>query len=143
MKISYCLGLAVTVAVCAGPKPVGYLARLGPAPLRFQPPPKGLSEIGPLPPLAMTDPDPPIEFVGPPPPAEPAPVVETTTAPAQPAPGPVVQVEPVFTPQMFLQFFNDKNGTNRDFNLVVPYQFMPPPATTIPAPPSRAIYNLK
>jgi hypothetical protein len=143
MNISYCLGLAATVAIWVGPKPaVGYLARVGPAPLRFQPPPKGLSELGPLPPLAMTNQDPPFEVLGPPPPAEPAPVVETN-APAQPAPGPVVPLEPVITPQMFLQFFSDRNGTNRDFNVVVPYQFMPPPATTIPAPPSRAIYNLK
>jgi hypothetical protein len=143
MNISYCLGLAATVAIWMGPKPaVGYLARLGPAPLRFQPPPKGPSEFGPLPPLAMTDPEPPLEVLGPPPPAERPPVVETIAS-GQPVPAPVTQVEPVLSPQMFLQFFNDKNGTNRDFNVVLPYQFTPPPANNIPPPPSRATYIVK
>lgn len=143
MNIGICIGLTAAAVIWMGPAPgVGYLRRVGPAPLRFQPPPKPMSEIGPLPPLAMTDPEPPPpEILGPPIETNAPPVVEAT-APA-PVVTPVVPVEPVFTPQMFVQFFNGQNGTNRDFNVVVPYQFIPPPVTTIPAPPSRATYILK
>ena len=147
MNIALCVGLAATAVIWMGATPgVGYLQRVGPAPLRFQPPPKPLSELGPLPPLAMKDPEPPPpEILGPPmvtnaPPA----VVETKVTPAVVAP--MAPVEPVFTPQMFVQFFNDRNGTNgpnHDYSVVVPYQFIPPPATSIPAPPSSAIYILK
>src|SRR5436190_18523456 len=146
MNIGICIGLTAAAVIWMGPTPsVGYLKRLGPAPLRFQPAPKALSELGPLPPLAMKDPDPPLpEFLGPPIATNTPPVVETTVSAAIVAP--MAPVEPVFTPQMFVQFFNDKNGTNgtnQDYSVVVPYQFIPPPAATIPAPPSSATYIIR
>jgi len=149
MNIVLCVGLAATAVIWMGPTHgVGYLKRVGPAPLRFQPAPKPLSELGPLPPLAMKDPEPPApEFFGPPMSATNAPpVVETTVTPAVVTP--MAPVEPLFTPQMFVQFFNDRNGNgtngpNQDYSVVVPYQFVPPPATSIPAPPSSATYILK
>jgi len=138
------VGLTAAAVIWMGSTPgVGYLKRLGPAPLRFQPAPKLLSELGPLPPLAMKDPEPPLpEFLGPPMVTNAPPVVETTvTTPAVVAP--MAPAEPIFTPQMFVHFFNDKNGTNQDYSVVVPYQFVPPPAMSIPAPPSSATYILK
>ena len=145
MNIGICVGLTAAAVIWMGPAPsVGYLKRVGPAPLRFLPPPKAPSEMAPLlPPLAMKDPEPPpAEFFGPPIDMNALPVVETP-APAPVVTTPTVPMEPVFTPQMFLQYFNDRNGTNRDFNVVVPYQFTPPQAPNIPAPPSRATYILK
>lgn len=134
------MGVVAVAAISFGSKPVGYLAKIGPAPLRFQSPPKGPEVTVILPPLKMTEP--------------PAELREVTTndiavveAPVQPAPPPppvVVQqpvvTEPAFTPQMLLQFFN-RNSTNYDTSLVVPYQFTPPVAPIIPAPPSKATYT--
>jgi hypothetical protein len=145
MNIALCVGITATAVIWMGPQPgAGYLARVGPAPLRFQPPPKNLSELGPLPPLAMSDPEPaPVENLKPPIETNAPPVVETTETPAPVPVAPQVgPAEPAWTPQMFVQFFNERNGTNHDFNVVLPYSFMPP-ATTIPAPPSRATYVVK
>jgi hypothetical protein len=117
---------------------------VGPAPLRFQAPPKAPEEMMPLPPLAMKDPEPPPpEVFGPPAPLDDAPAPVAETAPEQTAVVVPQTVDPMsaLTPQMFIQFFNDRKGTNQDYNIVVPYQFNPPPATTIPAPPSRATYR--
>src|SRR5262245_23085222 len=127
------VGIAAMAAISFGAKPVGYLARIGPAPLRFQSPCKGMEMTVTLPPLVMSDP--------------PATNTVTTTnetviveAPAQPAPTPVagpapVIVEPAFTPQMLLQFFN-RNGTNQEPAVIMPYQFNPPAMPVIPAAPS-------
>ena len=104
-----------------------------------------MSEVGPLPPLAMKDPEPaPIENLKSPVETNAPPIVEMPTpGPVAPMPTMTAPMEPILTPQMFLQFFNDKNGTNRDYNVVLPYQFTPPTAPTIPAPPSRATYTVK
>jgi hypothetical protein len=148
MSMNLCLGLAMSAMISMGPRPaVGYLAKLGAAPMRFQAPPRAPEELAPLPPLAMTNPPPPPpEDFGPPaPPENTATVVEAVT----PAPAPVAQAAPTaengmgLTPQMLIQFFNEKRGTNQDFNVVVPYQFTPPPSASIPAPPSRATYTVK
>lgn len=149
MKTTYYMALTAAMVICLEANPgAGYLARLGPAPLRFQPTPKLLSEVGPLPPLAMNDPEPKLaEPVGPPAPlplTNSAPLI-TFSSPLTPAPflGPMAPVEQSLSPQTFLQFFNDAGGTNRnsDVSAAVPYQFMPP--VTIPPPPSRAVYSVK
>ena len=142
MKMMNIIGLTAAVAMSFGGNPTGYLARIGPAPLRFAPPAKGPEVTVNLPPLAMSDP--------------PAPAHEVTTnetvtveAPPQtvattsPLPPPAVVVEPAFTPQMLLQFFN-RNATNaisQEPPVVVPYQFTPPSTPVIPAPPSKATYT--
>lgn len=150
MNMSCLLGIVATAAVWLGPTPaIGYLARVGPAPLRFQAPPKAPEEIVPLPPLAMKDPDPePPQMFGPPPPPVDweAPSEETIHAQPQVVVAPQVVPVPIdpaatLTPQMFLQFFNEHRGTNGDFSISVPYQFSPPPVMTIPPPPSRATYT--
>ena len=142
MKIMNIIGLTAAVAMSFGGNPTGYLARIGPAPLRFAAPSKGPEITVNLPPLVMSDP--------------PAPVHEVTTnetvtveAPPQqvattsPAPEPTVVMEPAFTPQMLLQFFNRNgaNATNREPAVVVPYEFTPPGSAVIPAPPSKATYT--
>ena len=140
MSIGYCVGLAAAAVIWMGGKPSsGYLARIGPAPLRFQPPPKGPDVTAALPPLAMSDPKPVEEFLGPPAPTN-APVAVATVVEPAPAPAPVAvaPAEPIFSPQMLIQYFNS-DGTNQNMNVLVPYQFTPPPAG-IPAPPSRATY---
>src|SRR5690349_18737721 len=120
MKIMSIIGLTVAVAMSFGGNPTGYLPRIGPAPLRFAAPSKGPDITVNLPPLVMSDP--------------PAPAHEVTTnetvtveAPPQsvattsPPPQPPVVVEPAFTPQMLLQFFN-RNGstsTNQEPHAVV------------------------
>lgn len=136
MKIMSCIGLTALTAMSFGGNPNGYLTRVGPAPLRFQAPPKGPEVTVALPPLAMSDP--------------PAPAHEVTTnetviveAPKQaptPPPQPVAVAEPAFTPQMLLQFFN-RSGTNQEPSVIVPYQFTPPSTPVIPAPPSKATYQ--
>jgi hypothetical protein len=136
------MGLTALAAVWMGAKPTGYLARIGPAPLRFQAPAKGIDQSVVLPPLAMKDPEPAPELIGPPPPTNVVSTVEPQPAPT-PAPAPApVETQPTFTPQMLLRFFNG-SGTNQEFNGLVPYQFSPPPTTSIPAPPSKAVYTTK
>jgi hypothetical protein len=146
MNLNCCLGIVAAAAVWMGPRPaIGYLTRVGPAPLRFHAPPKAPEEMMPLPPLAMKDPEPEPEVYGPPPPADwtppPTPVVQAQAQPTVVAPQ-MAPTDPTagLTPQMLIQFFNDRKGSNQDYNVVVPYQFNPPPATSIPAPPSRATY---
>jgi len=137
------MGLAAVAAIWLGGKPAGsYLPKIGPAPLRFQAPGKGPDISALLPPLAMSDPAPLEEFIGPPastnapvaiePLADPAPAPQEPRVTAQPS-------EPLLSPQMLMQFFN-RDATNHNVNVLVPYQFNPPPAN-IPAPPSRATYN--
>jgi hypothetical protein len=116
-----------------GAKPVGYLARIGPAPLRFQAPAPGPEHTVVLPPLAMSDPLP--EMFGPPAPA----VIEPVIQPQPSAPTPEPPRQPELTPQMFLPFFN-RSATNQDYNLALPYVFTPP-VTAIPAPPSKATFT--
>jgi len=140
MKTLSLIGLAAAGVIAFGGNPPGYLSRIGPAPLRFQPPPKGPEVTVILPPLAMSDP---------PAPAHEVITNETVTveAPEQPAPtvvsSPAVVVEPAFTPQMLLQFFNRNgtNATNLEPSVFVPYQFTPPSMPVIPAPPSKATYT--
>jgi hypothetical protein len=137
MNITIMIGMTALAAISFGGKPIGYLARIGPAPLRYQPPAKGPEVTVALPPLAMSDP---------PAPAHEVITNETATveAPVQaapaPSPAPAPVAEPAFTPQMLLQYFN-RTGTNQEPSLVVPYQFTPPSAPVIPAPPSKATYT--
>jgi hypothetical protein len=145
MNMNCLLGIVAAAAVWLGPKPaIGYLTRVGPAPLRFQAPPPPADQMVPLPPLAMKDPEPEPEFFGPLTPEDwKPPVVEAVQAPPPMVVAPqLAATDPAagFSPQMLIQFFNGRKGTNQDYNIVVPYQFNPPPATTIPAPPSRATY---
>jgi hypothetical protein len=71
------------------------------------------------------------------PPAQPVAVSTNTPAPAVVVP----MVEDPFTPRMFVQFFN-KGSTNAPVSALAPIPFSPPP-TSIPAPPSRATYEVK
>ena len=142
MKIMSIIGLTAAVAMSFGGNPAGYLPRIGPAPLRFAAPSKGPEITVSLPPLVMSDPPAPahevttndIVTVEAPPQA-----VATISPPAQPA----VVVEPAFTPQMLLQFFNrnSANATNQEPASVMPYEFTPPGSAVIPAPPSKATYT--
>jgi hypothetical protein len=141
MNVIGCLGLTALAAISFGAKPVGYLARIGPAPLRFQAPAKGLDVTVALPPLVMCDPPPEKHEV--------TTIEPVTVETPDPAPKPIVvaspapRVEPEFTPQMLLQFFHH-NGTNNEPNVVMPFQFIPPAAEpVIPAPPSKATYTKK
>ena len=134
------IGVAALAVISFGAKPVGYLCRVGPAPLRFQAPCKGPEVTVALPPLIMSDPPAPAtevktnETVTVEAPAQPAPVVVTTPPP--------VQIEPAFTPQMLLQYFNrGGGGTNHESSVILPLQFSPPTAPVIPAPPSKATYT--
>jgi hypothetical protein len=144
MKMMSCIGCAALAAIAFGGDHSGYLPRIGPAPLRFQPPSKGPEITVTLPPLAMSDP--------PAPPPEHEVIITNDTVTVEEAPEtepapttqqPAVVVEPAFTPQMLLQFFNRK-GTNANGNessVILPYQFLPPSNPTIPAPPSKATYT--
>lgn len=143
MTIGHCMGLTAAAVIWLGGKPSpGYLAKVGPAPLRFKAPAKGPEATVALPPLVMTDPPPPPpEEYGPPPPTNAPVAVVETVAPPEPAPVQTVALPPVLSPQLLIPFFN-RSGTNQDVGVVVPYQFSPP-AATIPAPPSRAVYSTK
>jgi hypothetical protein len=137
MNMMSCIGFAALAAISFGAKPVGYLARIGPAPLRFQAPCKGPEMTVNLPPLAMSDPPATSEVK-----TNETIIVEAPVQPALPlvvvaSPTPV---ETAFTPQMLLQFFN-RNGTNQEPNVIMPYQFSPPATAVIPAPPSKATYT--
>lgn len=143
MTIGHCMGLAAVAAIWMGGKPsIGYLAKVGPAPLRFKAPAKMPEEILPLPPLAMEEPPaPPPEEMGPPPPPV-MPVVAAEPEPEPPPQQPVVQPPPILSPQMLVPFFS-RVGTN-DVTAIVPYQFSPPSGpSSIPAPPSKATYTTK
>jgi hypothetical protein len=138
MNTVFFIGIAAMAAISFGAKPVGYLARIGPAPLRFQSPCKGMEMTVALPPLVMSDPPATNQVTT-------INETEIVEAPAQPAPTAVVApppavVEPAFTPQMLLQFFN-RNGTNQEPTVIMPYQFTPPATPVIPAPPSKATYT--
>lgn len=131
------VGVAAVAAMSFGGKPVGYLARIGPAPLRFQAPPKGPDHTVALPPLKMTEPAPELREVT----TNEIAIVETPVAPTPPPAQPIIApTEPAFTPQMLLQFFN-QNSTNYETSVFVPYQFNPPVTPLIPAPPSKATYT--
>jgi hypothetical protein len=147
MKMMSCIGCAALAAIAFGGDQSGYLARIGPAPLRFQPPSKGPEVSVALPPLAMSDPPAPPSSEHEPTGTNDAVTVEespeTTSASSPPPAQPAVVVEPAFTPQMLLQYFNHK-GTNANGNessVILPYQFFPPSNPTIPPPPSKATYT--
>lgn len=135
---------ASALVIFAGPKiqPRGYLAKVGPAPLRYRAPSLPPELIIPLPPLAMTNE---VEKIAPvettastnEPTAQP--VVVTTNAPVAAAP---VTGEGLLTPQMFVQFFNKDGSSNAPVSVIAPIPFSPPPSS-IPAPPSRATYQTK
>src|SRR5438105_5903916 len=120
MNAVFLVGIGAMAAISFGAKPVGYLARIGPAPLRFQSPCKGMEMTVALPPLVMSDPPATNQVTT----TNEQVIVEAPVQPAQPlvvAPPPVA-AEPAFTPQMLLQFFN-RNGTNQEPTVVMPYQF--------------------
>jgi hypothetical protein len=146
----------------------GYLALLGPAPLRFQETPPPALHVA-LPPLAMTN-EVPREVsppAAPPVPCPAAPPADTAvdpfewswlstdpseapgTAPAAapdlwPAPPepPPATAPTLITPQMLLEYFQPlRAGTNGPATLSVPVQFYPP--TPLPAPSSRATYRVE
>jgi hypothetical protein len=146
MSIAHLVGLTAIATIWLGAKPtVGYLARVGPAPLRFQPPPKAAEVTVALPPLAMKDPEPVIEYYGPPAPLE-EPIVTTVTSSTNAAPvQPQVAAPDVsaLSPQMLIQYFNDRSRSNQDYSVLLPFNFSPPPAATIPPPPSKATYQSK
>lgn len=129
-----------------------YLPKVGPAPLRFRPPPRSVAPLA-LPALAMADPapsasapraqptpgpsplQPPTEVAGPP-----ADFVDTLLADAiSPVPDPVVPMlpqdptpaaapPPNITPQMLVKFFNQQPGASnrvRGEFLVAPGFFTP------------------
>ena len=141
MKTICLVGVVAAAAISFGSEPVGYLAKIGPAPLRFQSAPKGPEVTVILPPLKMSEPPAELREVT-------TNLIATVEAPVEPTPAPVVvssppiAVEPAFTPQMLLQFFN-RSSTNYDTGLLLPYQFTPPVAPIIPAPPSKATYTKK
>jgi hypothetical protein len=141
MNMICMIGMAAVAAISFGSQPVGYLAKIGPAPLRFQAAPKGPEVTVILPPLKMSEPPAELRDVT-------TNLIATLEAPVEPTPAPVVvsspqvAVEPAFTPQMLLQFFN-RSSTNHDTSLLLPYQFNPPVAPIIPAPPSKATYTKK
>jgi hypothetical protein len=134
------VGIAAMAAISFGAKPVGYLARIGAAPLRFQTPCAGPDMTVELPPLKMSEPAPALREVTTNEIAAVEAPVDTTAALV--VSSPAATVEPAFTPQMLLQFFN-QNSTNYETSVFVPYNFNPPVAPTIPAPPSRATYTKK
>jgi hypothetical protein len=141
MKNMSIIGLTAAAVMAFGANPAGYLARIGPAPLRFAAPAKGPEATVNLPPLVMSDPPAPAHEVT----TNETVTVETPQAVAttSPAVQPAVVVEPAFTPQMLLQFFNRNgaNATNQEPAVVAPYQFTPPANPVIPAPPSKAAYT--
>jgi hypothetical protein len=146
MKMMSCIGCAALAAIAFGGDHSGYLARIGPAPLRFQPPSKGPEVTVILPPLAMSDPPAPgaeheVIITNDTVTIEEAP--ETTSAASPPPKQPAVVVEPAFTPQMLLQYFNHRatNANDNESSVILPYQFLPPSNPTIPAPPSKATYT--
>ena len=138
--------LAMAVSATAGP---GYLPTVGPAPLRFQPPPPPTAvEPVDLPPLAVTEP-----------PAKPtthgAEAAEPTSPPSPPVdpgtpsleqaalePPPAAPMVPLPPPvpgpmaaQMFLQYFTGHAGTNSmGLSVFAPVGFVPP--LPLSAPPS-------
>ena len=145
MKMMSCIGCAALTAIAFGGDHSGYLPRIGPAPLRFQPPSKGPEITVTLPPLVMSDP--------PAPPSDREVIITNDTVTVEEAPEtalpppppqqPTVVVEPAFTPQMLLQYFNQR-GTNAhggESSVILPYQFLPPSNPTIPPPPSKATYT--
>src|SRR5687767_4565350 len=98
MNILSLVGIAAVAGISFGAKPVGYLPRIGPAPLRFQAPCKGPEMSVELPPLKMTEPAAKLREMT----TTEIAVVEATapSAPLQAASPPPAPVEPVFTPQM-------------------------------------------
>lgn len=144
MSLLNYMGVTAALVIFAGPKPQprGYLAKVGPAPLRYRAPALPPEMIIPLPPLAMTNE---VEKIAPAetaastnePPAQT--VTIATNAPVVAAP---VSGESPLTPQMFVQFFNKDGSSNAPVSVIAPIPFSPPPSS-IPAPPSRATYQTK
>jgi hypothetical protein len=134
------VGLLVAVFGCtvlAGPQR-GYLATLGPVPLRFQ--------ASPLPPTVVCVLPPPAREV----PVASAPVClqqmsqptnETVAvqspAPVAPSTMPETTNEAIVTPQMLLEFFRQKAG--HDTSVVLPLNFVPPQSSYRPS--STATYE--
>ena len=123
-----------------GSTQAGYLAAVGPSPLRFRPaPPQLLLRLPPLPKEEL-------------PPSVPMPVAKeqpniTITAPS-PAPEPVIVVPPTgatnetaITPETLVQFFrqNAAQGKSPETTVVLPLNFAPPVPATKPS--STATYE--
>lgn len=146
MSLLHCMGFsAAALVIFAGPKiaPRGYLAKTGPAPLRYKPPAIAPELVIPLPPLAMTNEVEKVSetIVTNAPPAEPVELPQPTPSTnALPFAVPV-RIDDPFTPRMFVQFFN-QGSTNAPVSVIAPVPFSPPSAS-IPAPPSSATYQVK
>jgi hypothetical protein len=150
--------------VAAPPIAPGYLARIGPSPIRFQKPPSDPGMPPELPPLVKAEANPaPLpgataspdatlsaEFVGPLPQAPtqsslpaPEPIADPVTASTQSAapsaavPTPILRE--MLSPQLLIPYFTGPQGGVSP-SLLVPYPFTPPP------PPergtSRATYSV-
>jgi hypothetical protein len=145
LKLSSWLIATWAMGACASPQ-IGYLACVGPAPLRFASVMRFSTNHFTMP-LPVEDPK--VEM--------PLPKVVTPAPPTQlgptqppvaiqdpvPAPQPFVQsAQPdgVVSPQMFLKYFNKPiNGTNGTTSFVTPYGFTPP--RTIEPSGSKATYS--
>jgi hypothetical protein len=132
---------ALAIAGLAAASP-GYLACVGPAPLRFRPVPLPFTNQVVLP---APDPEPvatissPVPFGPmpelPPPSAEPVAIINQATSGIPDTTRP----EEVVSPQMLLKFFN-KSTNGASSSVVVPMGFTPPKSPEPPA--SKATYSI-
>jgi hypothetical protein len=149
---SICVAIFLSIGVCAFGDESGYLRVVGPAPLRFRPPPHPASLPSVPPPApAEASPAPVVPAVAVPDfsvvpsllPTPPAPAPATTQAPTAPSSdtNPVIEParsEDVVSPQMLLKYFNKStNGTTT--GIIAPIQFAPPQPGS--APSSTATYS--
>ena len=153
---------AVIASACLGAPSPGYLALLGPNPIRFQPPPQATLTRVSLPPLQMrevkgpvvtnTEPELPAAAGTPIPPALPMPLAPSSTnqlagltnqpsAPGHFTPFPTEPTMPAEAIPQLLHFFNQmpmSHGGNGS-STVVPINFVP--AIPNNPPPSSATYS--
>ncbi len=133
---------SINVAANAGNDP-GYLACVGPVPLRFRAVPAPITNVFVLPPplpepVALPKPDTnaPVMVPSASLPAEPAAIInEVSSAPPEPP-----HQDEVVSPQMFLKYFN--KGTNGNSTTVIaPLDFTPPKVAEPAASGSKATYS--
>ena len=151
--------LAFTCMARAAEGPSAYLPKVGPAPLRFQLPPRSVTPL-PLPLLAMADPVTPVVAKQAQPPPGPSPVQAPTRVeesppdlwdtflaeatrpapdspvaapPREEAPGGASAAPPLpnVTPQMLVKFFNQSPGSSNRVGV----EFLAPPSFFKPATP--------
>jgi hypothetical protein len=132
---------ALAVAGFAAASP-GYLPCVGPAPLRFRPPPPVINqivlaapEVEPVPTVASPVPFGPMPELPPaPPPTEPPAIINHVSSGIPDTTRP----EEVVSPQMLLKYFNKStNGTSS--SVITPLDFTPPKSPE--PPPSKATYS--